>query len=413
MNLADWIADYGSYLDTHGYAAKTMMRRLTHLSCLQRYVEAVGLTTLEEFVPELGNDFIDYWVRHDPSARKSGGLRRKSRFKPHHHQALQFSLRCFFRWAHATGRLQQDPFPLAPHVRGYYFFPEIADYLHFCKDHRGLADNTWIGIEVIVRYFDEFLHSVPLTDWSQLQIQHIDAFVRQQASHNIGRVQRVHRVMRGLFRYLFSAGHLDRDWASALLSPRQYALARTPRTLAPEQILRLLRDIDRSRRGGKRDFAIILTAASLGVRVGAIAALNLEDLNWVQAVASFPPIKRNDVLPLPLSRPLMTALADYLKNERRAGAPYRNVFLSVRPPFRPLSRQAVTLLILRRMHNAGIRASAHWLRHAFAGEALRSGIAFSTLQELLGHSHFSSTQIYTKIDLARLREVADNDAEDL
>jgi site-specific recombinase XerD len=175
----------------------------------------------------------------------------------------------------------------------------------------------------------------------------------------------------------------------------------------------LLRSIDRSRRGGKRDFAIILTAASLGVRVGAIAALKLEDLDWVKAVVSFPPIKRNGVLSLPLSRPLITALADYLKNERRAGTPYCNVFLSVRPPFKPLSRQAVTLLILRRMHQAGIRASAHWLRHAFAGEALRSGISFSILQEILGHSHFSSTQIYTKIDLARLREVANNDAEDL
>lgn len=413
MDLALWIADYASFLDIHGHAAKVITSRLTHLSCLQRFVESIGLTTLEEFGPELGSNFIDYWVRHDPSARKSGGFRKKSGFEPHHHQKVQFSLRSFFRWAHATGHLQSDPFPLAPSVRGNYFFSEIGDYLHFCKDHRGFADNTWIGIEVIVRYFDEFMRSVPLTAWNQLQIQHIDTFVRQQASRNIGRVQRVHRVLRGLFRYLFSAGHLDRDWASALLSPRQYALARTPRTLTPKQVLHLLQNIDRSRRGGKRDFAIILTAASLGVRAGEIAALNLEDFGWGQAVVSFPPVKRKDVLPLPLSRPLITAFADYLKNERRAGTPYRNVFLSVRPPFRPLSRQAVTLLILRRMHQAGIRASAHWLRHAFAGEALRSGIGFSILQELLGHSHFSSTQIYTKIDFERLREVANNEAEDL
>jgi site-specific recombinase XerD len=65
------------------------------------------------------------------------------------------------------------------------------------------------------------------------------------------------------------------------------------------------------------------------------------------------------------------------------------------------------------MRRAGIRGSAHWLRHAFAGEVLKSGVSFSTLQELLGHSHYSSTQIYTKIDLAQLREVAKNDAEDM
>lgn len=414
MDLALWIAGYATYIKTNGYAIRTIGLRLKHLSCLNRFLESRGLKTLDGFGPELASDFVDYWVTHHPTARKSKGFRYKSRFEPHHHRAVQFSLRCFFRWAHATGRLQSNTFPLAPPVRGNYFFPEIADYLHFCEEHKGLAENTWVQIELFVRRFDQFLHSGGLTAWNRLQIRDIDLFVRQQASHNIGRIQRVHKVLRGLFRYLFSLGLLDRDWASALQAPFQYALAHTPRALPVEQVLHLLRSIDRSQRGGKRDFAIILVAASLGVRAGEIAALNLDDLDWAQAVVSFPPIKkREEVLPLPLSRPLISALADYIKNERRAGSPYRNVFLPVRPPFRPLSRQAVSLLIVRRMLRAGIQGSAHWLRHAFAGEVLRSGASFPTLQGLLGHSHFSSTQIYTKIDLGRLREVASNEAEDM
>ena len=68
--------------------------------------------------------------------------------------------------------------------------------------------------------------------------------------------------------------------------------------------------------------------------------------------------------------------------------------------------------MLRKMRQAGIRGSGHGLRHAFASELLRAGTSFSTLQELLGHSHFTSTQVYTKIDLTQLRDVADNDAED-
>jgi integrase/recombinase XerC len=63
------------------------------------------------------------------------------------------------------------------------------------------------------------------------------------------------------------------------------------------------------------------------------------------------------------------------------------------------------------MHAAAIAGSCHQLRHSFASELLRVGISFSTLQELLGHRHITSTQIYTKIDLMQLREVADNDAE--
>jgi integrase/recombinase XerD len=174
-----------------------------------------------------------------------------------------------------------------------------------------------------------------------------------------------------------------------------------------------LRSIDRERQGGKRNLAIILMAASLGVRASEIAGLCLEHIDWIQAVACFPPVKGKNDLPLPLSRPLIEALADYLKNERPAHSPYRNVFLSLNPPLKPLSPSAVSCLINRRMHRLGIRESGHGLRHAFAGELLKSSIPFSTLQQLLGHSDFSSTQVYTKIDLAQLREVAINDAEDL
>ncbi len=413
MDLAPWIADYETYLESSGYAGNTIGIRLKHLSCLNRFIEARGLKTIEVFGPELAGDFIDYWIHHHPRSQKSRGFRSKSKFEPHHNQEVQYSLRSFLRWAHATGRLQHDAFPLTPPVQGGCFFPETADYLRFCEEHKGLAKNSRRQAQLFVRRFDQFLHSGGLTSWDRLENSHIDLFVSQQASHNIGRIQLIHTVLRGLLRYLFSLGRLDRDWASALRSPRRYQLARTPRALTADRVLHLLRSIDRSRRGGKRALAIILMAASMGVRASEIAALSLDDFDWTRAVVSFPPVKSKDVLPLPLSRPLIEALADYLKNERPAGSPYRNVFLRLIPPFGPLSASSVSKLIGHRMRRAGIRGSGHWLRHTFASELLRSGVSFPTLQELLGHSHFSSTQVYTKIDLVQLREVANNDAEDM
>jgi len=413
VDLTPWIAAYETYLELNGYASRGIGIRLKHLSCLHRFIEARGLKTLESFGPELASDFVDYWINHHPKAQKSRGFRSKSRFEPHHNQDVQFSLRSFLRWAHTTGRLQHNAFPLTPPVQGGYFFPETADYLHFCEEHKGLAKNSWRQVELFVRRFDRFLHSVGLASWNRLQSSHLDMFVRQQASHNIGRIQLIHAVLRGLLRYLFSLGRLDRDWASALRSPRRYPLAHTPRTLTVDQISHLLRSVDRSQRAGKRDLAIILMAASLGVRASEIAALSLEHFNWTQAVVSFPPVKSKDVLSLPLSRPLIEALADYLKNARPVGSPYRSVFLRLRPPFGPLTARSVSNLIGQRMRQAAIRGSGHWLRHAFAGELLRSGVSFSTLQELLGHSCWSSTQVYTKIDLVQLREAADNDAENM
>jgi site-specific recombinase XerD len=241
-------------------------------------------------------------------------------------------------------------------------------------------------------------------------VDHIDRFVRQQASGNILRIQRIQKILRGFFRYLFSQGIMQRDFAAALINPPQYRLARTPRALSPDQILHLLNRIDRQKAGGKRDFAVLLMAATLGVRSGEIARLRLEDIHWRNQRVRFRQSKTENLLHLPLSRPLVEALADYIKNERPSDSPYREVFLRFYPPRTPLRPEAVSGLIARRMQRAGLRASAHQLRHAFANELLKTGIAYSTLQELLGHRHFNSTQVYTKIDLAQLREVADNDA---
>jgi len=218
-------------------------------------------------------------------------------------------------------------------------------------------------------------------------------------------------MLRGLFRFLFSLGLLDRDWASALHAPRQYRLAHVPRAMSPDQVLQLLRSIDREQRGGKRDFAIILMAASLGVRANEIAALCLEDLDWRKAAVRYEQRKNRKVLWLPLSRPLIEALASYLENERPRDSVSRAVFLRLTAPWEALTPTTIASIIGKRMRAAGIAASGHWLRHGFASELLRVGVNFSTLQELLGHSHISSTQIYTKIDLVQLREVAENDAE--
>jgi integrase/recombinase XerD len=412
LDFEAWIADYTAYLQTHGYAARTLSQRLKHLRALQGFLAQQAMNTLEEFRPLHASLFLRYWVRHQRWAKVSPGFQRPSRFTPHHHIALQYSLRSFLRWAHAAGRLHSSPFPLREPVRGPYCLPHVADYLHFVREHKGLAENSLLQIELFVRRLDRFLHTRQVSDWRLLRVQHLDCFVRQEAAHNIGRIQRVHKILRGLLRYLFSLGYLERDWAAALRSPPDYHLARTPRALAPAQVLRILARIDRQAPGGKRDFAILLFAATLGLRASEIAGLRLEDLDWRKGVVRFTQLKNRHVLHLPLSWPLTKALADYLRNERPRSCSYRQIFLRRTAPRQPLTPRTVSQLMTIRMRQAGVQASGHQLRHAFAGELLRVGTPYSTLQELLGHTHISSTQIYTKIDLRQLEEVAENDGQD-
>jgi site-specific recombinase XerD len=412
LDLTRCIADYEVHLASHGYKAGGLSRRLKYLRCFAQFVQAKGLCALQEFRPDQTAEFADYWVHHYPWARTVFGFTAKSGLQLHHHQALQYSLRAFFRWASASGRMPGDPLALPPPVRKIYSFPEALEYLRFCKEHKGLAQNSLDQIELFVYRFDQFLRCQHLDGWRSIQSHHIDLFTRQQASRNLGRIRRIHSILRGLFRYLFSLGRVDRDWAAAIVSPRRYRLDHTPRALSPEQVLRLLGSIDRRQPGRKRDFAIVLMAASLGVRASEIAALLLEDIDWKNSVVRFPPIKSKNFLYLPLSRPLLEALADYLERERPADNPYRNVFLRLKAPLQPLTPAGISGLIVKKMRLAGIQATGHQLRHAFASELLRSGASFPTLQELLGHADFTSTQVYTKIDLVQLREVADNDGED-
>jgi integrase/recombinase XerD len=380
MDLEAGIADYTQYLQAHGYAARTLSFRLKHLRAFERFLAQRAMNSLEEFRQLQVAPFLRYWVRHQPWAKTSPGLKRPSRFTPHHHIALQYSLRSFLRWAHATGRLRNNPFPLRAPVRIPYRLPQVAEYLHFVKEHKGLAENSFVQIELFVRRLDRFLHAHQVSDWRELQVQHLDRFVRQEAARNIGRIHRIHSILRGLLRYLFSLGYLERDWAAALRSPPDYRLARTPRALAAAQVIRILASIDRQTPGGKRDFAIVLFAASLGVRASEIAALRLEDLDWKQGVVRFAQLKNRRVLHLPLAWPLVKALADYLKHERPRPSPYRQVFLRRTAPRRPLTPSSVAQLMARRTRQAGVRASGHQLRHAFASELLRVGTTVSPLR---------------------------------
>jgi site-specific recombinase XerD len=412
MDLSRWIAEYEAFMKSNGYAERTISHRRKHLACLKLFLNSLGLKSLNQFQPEQNRQFVDYWIRHSPGAKTNWKPnRRKYRFQPQHHHMVQQCLRSFFRWARSKGLVQREIFPWKAPVRGNYCLPETAAYLEFCREHKGLAENSLRQIELFVRRFDQYLHSKQLSQWNQIQVRHIDNFVRQQAGKNIKRIHRVHKVLRGLFRFLFSRGLLNRDWASALHAPRQYCLAHVPRAMPPDQVLQLLRSIDRERRGGKRDFAMVLMAASLGVRASEIAGLCLEDLDWRKAAVRYKQRKNRKILWLPLSRPLIEALASYLENERPRNRAQRTVFLRLTAPWEALTPGALAGIIGKRMRAAGIAASGHWLRHGFASELLRVGVNFSTLQELLGHSHISSTQIYTKIDLVQLREVAENDAE--
>jgi len=182
-----------------------------------------------------------------------------------------------------------------------------------------------------------------------------------------------------------------------------------PRGIASEQVHRLLRGIDRSTPTGRRDYAILLLLARLGLRSGEVAFLELEDIDWQDGCLSVHG-KGGRRTQLPLPTDVGAAIAAYLRHGRPPCATSRRVFLRDRAPIRGfLSPCAVGAVVHHALLRAGIDApttGAHQFRHSLATQMLRQGASLAEIGGLLGHRSPETTKIYTKVDLDALRTLA-------
>jgi integrase len=177
-----------------------------------------------------------------------------------------------------------------------------------------------------------------------------------------------------------------------------------PRSVSPGDVEQLIAACDRSTLDGARDVAIVLLLARLGLRSIEVARLELSDLDWragelvVRGKGG-----RQDRLPLPGD--VGSALAGYLTVRGRRE--FRRVFLTLRAPTRPIRPDLVGDVVRRACERAGIaQFTPHRLRHGLASEMLAQGASLRDISQVLRHKHISTTAIYAKVDLERLRQVA-------
>jgi len=174
----------------------------------------------------------------------------------------------------------------------------------------------------------------------------------------------------------------------------------------------LLVAIDRGSPVGKRDYAIVLLAVRLGMRVGDIRDLRLEDLRWTEARIERVQTKTGVPVVLPLTEEIGAALIAYLR-EGRPPTARREVFLRHLAPFEPFGPyDNLYHIVTTYRRRAGIelppksRKGLHSLRHTVATRLLEAGVALETISGILGHRSPETTRLYTKVDLAALRSAA-------
>ena len=288
-------------------------------------------------------------------------------------------------------------------VSGFQLEP-FADYLLF---ERGLSDRTLQAYRRDLERLVTFLETRGLEHPRDVRHTDLREFVYHLKDSGLAptSIRRAQSSLRTYFAYLVGEGEVEADPSERLESPR--VLRRLPDVLSREEVERLLGSLDPDRPHYLRDRAILEVLYATGMRVSELVGLTLGALDLVEQVCLVFGKGSKERL-VPVGGPARRATEIYLREGRprlERGKGEGMVFLNARG--RPLTRMAVWNLVKQATERAGIRrkVSPHTLRHSFATHLLEGGADLAAVQELLGHADISTTQIYTHVDRAYLREV--------
>jgi site-specific recombinase XerD len=290
---------------------------------------------------------------------------------------------------------------------------ELERYEGFCNQHLHHRTRTLATRRRVVTAFLAFLAAQGVTSPAKLRPALLSAFIAERARHVRPRSLATEvGGMRSFLRFLCMRGLIAADLVAYVRALRFSKEHRLPPVWPPEAVEALLGAVDRSSRVGKRDYAILLLAARLGLRACDIRGLKLDNLRWAEARLSLTQSKTGRALSLPLSEELGQALIDYLRHARPR-SPHREVFLKARPPFEPFAPTnplyAVITTTLRRANISlppGMPRGVHSLRHTLATGLVQTGKPLESVAAILGHRSIESTRLYTHLDLSALRSVA-------
>lgn len=282
----------------------------------------------------------------------------------------------------------------------------VADWLDAQARQRGLAPVT------IARHGRMLAQILPLigSDPSRYTARIIRDGLLEHArtARSVHYPKMVASALRLYLRHLAHRGLATPDLDRAVPTAKSWRLAQLPRYLEPDGVERLIASCDPETPGGRRDRAILLLLARLGLRARDVAELRLADIDWTAATIAVCGKGRREVR-LPMPQDAGDALIAWLTGPRPA-ASCGTVFLRLLPPYGPVSSGVVGGVVRRAVERAGIENApsrgSHLLRHSAATAMLRSGATLDAIATVLRHRSTDTTAHYAKVDVAMLGDVA-------
>ncbi len=385
--LGDYVETFCARLDDLGYCPTTIRHKLWTVSMLVRW-----MADRREAITDLNERCVgEFLAARRAHGRTCRGVRRTALM-------LLEQLRC--AGAIPTPEPARDDSPVAS-LRSQY---EV-----YLRQERALTEGT---ISEYVSIADTFVRerlpeAGPRLDALGAADVH-DFLLARVARLAPKRAQYLGSALRSFLRFLFMRGETRTDLALAVLTVRRWRVSTVPRYMSPGDVERLLRSCDRTSTTGRRNHAVLLLLARLGLRASEVAALELGDVRWREGeiVVRGKGLVRDR---LPLLPDVGEALALYVKQDRPHAAS-RHVFLCRRAPHRGFGHPStVTTIVTRALVQAGLAPAtrgAHLLRHSLATAMVRRGASLAEIGQVLRHRSPNTTEIYAKLDFGALRDIA-------
>ncbi|MGC1955810.1 MAG: site-specific integrase [Gammaproteobacteria bacterium] len=279
-------------------------------------------------------------------------------------------------------------------------------FREWMREQRGTSDpvidNYRIPILDFLRCIDDAASRLDAHMLRQFVLER--SCMRGHAAANIGLT-----ALRMFLRFLIAEGKCAVGLDAAIPFVAHWRLSSLPRYLQAEDVERIIESCDLTSSVGKRDRAILLLLARLALRAGDIVQLRLTDIDWEGAWLSVSGKSRRETL-LPLTQEVGQAIVDYLQ-DGRPQCDNEALFIRARAPFRCFANHcAVSVIVEKAMRRAAVtcpsRGAAHVLRHSAATSMLRQGATLQDISSILRHRSIETTQIYAKVDITALEQIA-------
>lgn len=296
--------------------------------------------------------------------------------------------------------------------KSYEFKGEIGNLiLQYLIDRKskGAAEDTINNYKLYLHRFLGYLHSNHSLSLSGLEKQHILGFIQTLGCYSKSTIHCTLCSLRCFLRYLYENRYLKYDLSYLVPKSSYKKEAHLPTTYTKDEVEHLIESVDRGNPKGKRDIAMILLAARLGLRASDICRLKFENIHWETNTIHLIQTKTKEKIELPLLTEIGNAIIDYLKYGRPVSdLPY--IFIRAAQPYDRLEEPTLHSIVSFYLKRAGIdnlankKHGPHALRHSLAGILLENKTPLPVISEVLGHTNTESTKTYLRIDLDTLRE---------